>query len=165
MWRIRTACGNREPLGERGCLDHRVVLESVRLPGELVRNASNELAAAVGRTNLELVALVLPASCAPDEDRTTDVAPSLRLGVVARGAMHVVRQLDWLVRDREEGRKVGRVEHRRVRRFDPVGGGECDRREAGDDSDGDSECHRHESPRQRRSWSHVALLCSLVRQQ
>jgi hypothetical protein len=79
----------------------------------------------------------------------------------------VVREVDLLVLARQEGRKMCRVEHGTLSGACLLsrGGGERDRCDAGHTAEYDSESRHHESPEKRLSWSHVALLCSLVRQQ
>ena len=124
-------------------------------------------AAAVGLSSVQRKPLERTASGPADEDCAADIAASFGSLVVSGGAVHVVCELGTLVRHREKWRKVRRVEYGALLWAGPLcrGGAESYRRDTGGTADDDSENQYGQSPMKRRSSSHVALLCSLLRQQ
>lgn len=168
MRRVGASGRDRDPLTEIGCLELRVVLEATGLRGERARNASGKLpCAAAGLSSVQRKPLERTASGPTDEDGAADLAASFGSLVVSGGAMHVVCELGTLVRHREKWRKVRRIEYcaplwaGSLRR----GSAESYRRDTGGTADDDSENQYGQSPTQRLFSSHVALLCSLLRQQ
>ena len=169
MRRVGASGRDGDPLTEIGCLELRVVLEATGLRGErapererraAVPPLSDSRAFSASRSNE-------PRPAAADEDCAADLAASFGSLVVSGGAVHVVCELGTLVRHREKWRKVRRIEYGALLWAGPLrrGGAESYRRDTGGTADDDSENQYGQSPTQRLLSSHVALLCSLLRQQ
>src|SRR5688572_21107563 len=92
-----SACGKREALSERRCLEHGVVLETARPWAKRVRNGHGELTAAVASPCLELELLERAAAAeTPYEDGAACVTAGIGVLEVARRAVDVVREVDRL---------------------------------------------------------------------
>jgi len=166
MWRFGAAGRNDDALAELRRLEQRVVLEATGSRGERIGYAYCKLTAAFHRARAQSHSLERVASGSADEDRTADVAPVGSLDVIAR-AVDVVREVDLLASGCQEGRKMRRVENGSLFYSCLLGrgGGERGRRDTGNAAEYDSENRHQQAPDKRLPWPHVALLCSLVRQQ
>ena len=168
MRRVGASGRDGDSLTEIGCLELRVVLEATGLRGERVRNASGELPSAARRT----ASVSASRSNEPRPALRTKTAPRTSQPASAPSSSPAAQCTSYASSARSSGivRSGGRCVASKTALLlwaGPLrrGGAERYRRDTGGTADHDSENQCGQSPTKRLFSSHVALLCSLVRQQ